>query len=155
MNETQTTHTHTKKHTCFHSNTHNNTTINICKSYPVIREVFVHNLPHFSLLVLQNVWCKKQNDVQHGCLSRQSCASMLRQRVSWDLRSTRKVNNINYFYNSILDKVNCVSFMISTKKIGMKLRNSPFVCWQKAPWKKRMFFCFFQINVVVKTVYLC
>lgn len=79
MNETQTTHTH-KSVLAF---TLTATTLLLTfKSYPVIREVFVHNLPHFSLLILQNVWRKKQNDIQHGCLGCQSCAAMLRQRVS-------------------------------------------------------------------------
>ena len=45
------------------------------------------------------------------------------------LRSEKYTKGQEYqFYNNILDKVNCVSFMISTKKIGMKLRNSPFAC---------------------------
>ena len=45
------------------------------------------------------------------------------------LRSEKYTKCQEYqFYNNILDKVNCVSFMISTKKIGMKLRNSPFAC---------------------------
>ena len=46
-------------------------------SYPVIREVFVHNLSHFSLLVLKDVRGKKQDDVQHRCLGGKSCAAVL------------------------------------------------------------------------------
>ena len=50
-------------------------------SYPVIREMLVHNLSHFSLLILQNVRGKKQNDVQHGSLGCKSSAAVLRQRI--------------------------------------------------------------------------
>ena len=80
MNETQAT--HIQKRVLAFTLTITIVLLLIFKSYPVIREVFVDNLPHFSLLILQNVRRKKQNDVQHGCLGRQSCASMLRQRVS-------------------------------------------------------------------------
>ena len=59
------------------------------------------------------------------------------------LRSEKYTKDQEYqFYNNILDKVNCVSFMISTKKIGMKLRNSPFACWQKATLKEENVFLF-------------
>lgn len=84
-------------------------TINRQLSYPIIREVFVHNLSHFSLLVLQNIWCKKQDDIQHGGLGSQGCTAMFWQGVSWDLKDQEKyksrVNKVsikkNWWYGTL------------------------------------------------------
>ena len=46
-------------------------------SHPVIRKVFVHNLPHLRLLSVQNVGGEVENDVQHGRLRCQRCTAVL------------------------------------------------------------------------------
>lgn len=45
--------------------------------YPVIGEVFVHDLPHLGLLGLQYGGAEVEADVEHGCLVGQGCATML------------------------------------------------------------------------------
>ena len=56
-----------------------------CYTHPVVREVLVDNLPHLSLLGVQDVRGKVQDHVQHGCLRRQSSAAVFRGGVAGDL----------------------------------------------------------------------
>lgn len=46
-------------------------------SYPVVREVLVHYLPHLGLLGVQYRGAEVEADIQHGCLVSQRCATML------------------------------------------------------------------------------
>ena len=48
-----------------------------CPSHPVVREVFIDNLPHLCLLVVEDVRSKEEDDVEHGCLGGQGCAAVL------------------------------------------------------------------------------
>lgn len=50
-------------------------------SYPVVREVFVHYLPHLGLLGVQYGGAEVEADIQHVCLVSQRCTTMLWQRV--------------------------------------------------------------------------
>ena len=79
------TYTHAIKHTHTHTHTHTYTHTHTSPAYPVVWEVFVHNLSHLGLLVQENVWLKVEDDIQHGCLCCQCCWSVLRLRVGWDL----------------------------------------------------------------------
>ena len=54
-------------------------------SYPVVGEVFINDLSHLSLLVIQNVWSKVENHVEHARLCCQRCAAVLWGWVGCDL----------------------------------------------------------------------
>lgn len=58
--------------------------INLC-IYPVIWEVFVHNLSHFGLLVVKDFRIKVQDDVEHAGLCSQGGGAVLGEGVGRDL----------------------------------------------------------------------
>lgn len=58
--------------------------INLC-IYPVIWEVFVHNLSHFGLLVVKDFRIKVEDDVEHAGLCGQGGGAVLGEGVGRDL----------------------------------------------------------------------
>lgn len=58
--------------------------INLC-TYPVIWEMFVHNLSHFGLLVVKDFRIKVQDDVEHAGLCSQGGGAVLGEGVGRDL----------------------------------------------------------------------
>lgn len=50
-------------------------------SYPIVREVLVHYLPHLGLLGVQYGGAEVEAHIQHGRLVSQRCATVLWQRV--------------------------------------------------------------------------
>lgn len=58
--------------------------LNLC-IYPVIWEVFVHNLSHFGLLVVKDFRIKVEDDVEHAGLCGQGGGAVLREGVGRDL----------------------------------------------------------------------
>ena len=51
--------------------------LSLSLSYPVVGEVFVHDLSHLSLLSVEDVRSEVEDDVQHGCLRGQRRATVL------------------------------------------------------------------------------
>lgn len=54
-----------------------NLILKVIPSYPVVREIFVHYLPHLGLLCVQYGGAEVEANIQHGCLIGQCCAAVL------------------------------------------------------------------------------
>lgn len=51
-------------------------------TYPIIREIFINNLSHFGLLVVEDLWFKIKNHIQHAGLGSESSRPVFRKWVS-------------------------------------------------------------------------
>lgn len=75
-------------------------------AHPVVREVFVHYLPHLGLLGVQYGGAEVEAHIQHGCLISQSCAPVLRQRVRRHLIRRKKTRDSRCTFDTTHNQVN-------------------------------------------------